>query len=312
MATGMDPVQERQVAAIRDFNRFYTRQIGLLEEKLYASEFSLSEARVLYELAHRDGLTASDLARDLGLDAGYLSRILRKMQARGLLVRRPEQSDRRRSLLALTDRGRQAFAPLDQGSRREISTMINPLPAAEREKLVRAMKTIHLVLGSAAEQKVPYILRPPGPGDLGWIVHRQGVLYRQEYGWDETFEVLVAEIAGAFFKNFDPRRERCWIAERDGEVVGSVFLVDGGGDTAKLRLLYVEPGARGLGIGARLVDECISFARERGYRELTLWTNSILVAARRLYETRGFRLVAEEPHHSFGKDLVGQTWVLPL
>lgn len=300
--------EEKQVDAIRAFNRFYTRQLGLLEEKLLASEFSLTEVRVLYELAHREGLTAADLVRDLGVDPGYLSRIVRKFKTQSLVSTRPAPSDGRQSILSLTDAGHQAFAPLNQASHDEVLAMIAALHPTDRDQLVKSMEAIKRILAGRNEEKVPYILRPPVPGDLGWITHRQGVLYWQEYGWDETFEALVAEIAGAFFKSFDPKRERCWIAERNGEIVGSVFLADGGGETAKLRLLYVEPAARGLGIGNRLVEECIAFARGRGYREITLWTNSVLTSARRIYEAHGFRLTNEEAHHSFGKNLVGQTW----
>ncbi|WP_137389029.1 bifunctional helix-turn-helix transcriptional regulator/GNAT family N-acetyltransferase [Rhodoligotrophos defluvii] len=312
MNTNGWPTGNNQVDAIRAFNRFYTRQLGLLEERLLASEFSLTEARVLYELAHREGLTAADLVRDLGIDPGYLSRIVRKFRTEGIVSTRPAPSDGRQLILSLTETGRRAFAPLDRASQDEVLAMIEPLHPGDREQLVKAMKTIIRILAGAQEEKVPYVLRPPVPGDLGWITHRQGVLYAQEYGWDETFEALVAEIASEFFKKFDPKRERCWIAERGGEIVGSVFLADGGGETAKLRLLYVEPAARGLGIGNRLVAECIGFARSRGYREITLWTNSILTSARKIYEAHGFRLAKEEPHHSFGKDLIGQTWVLKL
>lgn len=306
------PAQEEQIAAVRAFSRFYTRQIGLLEEGLYRSEFSLTEVRVLYELAHRDGLTASDLVRDLSLDAGYLSRLLKKFEARGLLSRTASAQDARQAVLALTAAGREAFAPLNQASHDQIAAMLDRLSPQEREKLVRAMGQVRRLLGNAPEPEEPYILRPPRPGDMGWIVHRQAVLYTAEYGWDETFEALVAEIAANFVKTFDPAWERCWIAERDGETVGSVFVVRQSNEVAKLRLLYVEPSARGLGIGRRLVEECIRFAKDKGYRTLTLWTNDVLVSARRIYEAAGFRLVEEERHRSFGKDLVGQNWNLDL
>lgn len=303
---------EEQVAAVRAFSRFYTRQIGLLEEHLYDSPFSLTEVRVLYELAQRDGLTAADLGRDLGLDAGYLSRLLKRFEARGLLARTLSESDARQSVISLTEAGRAAFAPLNQASHDEIAVMLARLPAEDREALVVAMRKVQRLLGGAPEPEPPYRLRGLQPGDIGWVVHRQGLLYATEYGWDQTFEALVAEIAAAFVKNFDPGRENAWIAERDGEIVGSVFLVRQSDEVAKLRLLYVESSARGLGLGRRLVDECIHFARERGYRTLTLWTNDILVSARRIYEAAGFRLVQEERHHSFGKDLVGQNWNLDL
>lgn len=305
-------MNDAQVAAIRSFNRFYTRQIGLLEEGLLRSEYSLTEARVLYELAQRDGLTASELGRDLGLDAGYLSRLLKKFDTLGLVTRTPSQEDARQSVLALTAAGQDAFAPLNKASHDEIAAMLRPLSAREKEELVRAMHTIQNLLGRKPEPEVDITLRPHRPGDIGWVAHRQGILYHEEYGWDGTFEVLAAEIAAAFVRNFDHRWERCWIAERRGEIVGSVFVVRQSDEVAKLRLLYVEPSARGLGIGARLVDECVRFARAKGYRTLTLWTNDVLVAARRIYEKAGFQLVSEERHHSFGKDLVGQTWDLAL
>jgi len=306
------PAGEVQISAVRAFNRFYTRQLGLLEEGLLESGFSLAEARVLYELAHRDGATASDLGRDLGLDAGYLSRVLAKFEAGRLLTRARSQRDGRQAILALTRKGRKAFAPLNQASHRQIATMLAPLRPSDRDKLVGSMRIIEGLLGGAPAPKVPYVLRGLHSGDIGWIVHRQGILYAQEYGWDETFEALVAEIAAAFVKTCNPRKERCWVAEREGEIVGSVFLVRATDALAKLRLLYVEPSARGLGIGARLVKECILFARAKGYKTLTLWTNDVLVSARRIYEAAGFKLAKTERHHSFGKDLVGQNWDLAL
>lgn len=301
------------IEAVRAFTRFYTRQIGLLDESLLKSAFSLSESRVLYELAHRDGLTASGLARDLGLDPGYLSRMLTRLEEQGLLARTASPEDARQSLLALTPAGRKAFAPLDKGSRRQVAAMLAGLAAPDQARLVAAMQTVQRLLGGApAEPKVPYILRDLQPGDIGWVIRRHGMLYAQEYGWDDTFEGFVAEIAGEFVKSRDAKRERCWIAERDGEIVGSVFLMRQSDAVAKLRLLYVEPSARGLGIGARLTEECIRFARAKGYKTLTLWTNDILVSARRIYQAAGFKLVKSERHHSFGKDLVGQNWDLIL
>ncbi|MER8522307.1 helix-turn-helix domain-containing GNAT family N-acetyltransferase [Mesorhizobium sp. M0644] len=305
------PGKER-IDAVRAFNRFYTRQIGLLDEGLLKSTFSLTEARVLYELAHRDGLTATDLARDLGLDAGYLSRLLKRFEERDLVERATIEADARRSSIALTRAGRQAFAPLNQGSHDQVAALLERLSVAEQDKLVKAMQTVQRLLGGSAEPKIPYMLRPLQVGDIGWIIHRQGLLYAQEYGWDETYEALVAEILGAFVKSFDPKWERSWIAEREGEVVGSVFVVRQSDAVAKLRLLYVEPSARGLGIGKRLVEECVGFCRARGYRTLTLWTNDVLAAARHIYEAAGFKLTNEERHHSFGKDLVGQNWNLEL
>jgi DNA-binding MarR family transcriptional regulator/GNAT superfamily N-acetyltransferase len=300
-----------QIAAIRAFSRFYTRQIGLLEEAYLSSEFTITEARVLYELAHRDGLTATELGRDLELDAGYLSRILKKFEARGFLGREPSAADARQSVLALTPAGQAAFAPLDKASEANVSAILSRLGSSDRERLVSAMHTVKALFGGPSPPP-PYILRDHRPGDMGWIIHRQAVLYAQEYGWDVTFEALVAEITASFVKNFRPDSERCWIAEREGEILGSVFLVHASDELAKLRLLYVEPSARGLGIGRHLVNECVAFARAKGYRTLTLWTNDILVSARRIYEHAGFTLVEEERHRSFGKDLVGQNWSLEL
>ena len=301
-----------RIAAVRRFNRFYTRQIGVLQEGLLASEFSLTEARLLYELAHRDGLSAAQLARELGLDPGYLSRILTAFARRGLVSKQPAPDDGRQSLLMLTPDGRAAFAPLDARSRTEVGAMLARLSASEQRRLIAAMATIEALLGDPAAPQEPYLLRPHQPGDIGWVISRHGALYAEEYGWDETFEALVAEIAGRFITNFDAKRERCWIAERAGARIGSVFLVRDSDSVAKLRLLLLEPEARGLGIGRRLVEECIRFARRTGYRTVTLWTNDILVAARRIYQAAGFTLVAEERHHSFGHDLVGQNWELAL
>jgi DNA-binding MarR family transcriptional regulator/GNAT superfamily N-acetyltransferase len=303
---------DARVADVRRFNRFYTRQIGLLQEGYLQSSFSLSEVRVLYELAHRERPTASELGRDLGLDAGYLSRILRGFQKRGLLKRVTAEHDGRQSHLSLTQKGQAAFAPLNTRSREDIGAILAPLPATEQARLVQAMHAIEGILGAQPEKKVPYLLRPHRPGDMGWVVHRHAALYAQEYGFDERFEALVARIAAKFIERYDPKRERCWIAEKDGEIVGSVFLVKHSKTVAQLRLMLVEPKARGLGIGARLVDECVGFARENGYRKITLWTNSVLVAARHIYKKAGFRLVHKERHHSFGQALVGETWDLTL
>jgi DNA-binding MarR family transcriptional regulator/GNAT superfamily N-acetyltransferase len=301
----------RRVEAVRRFTRFYTRQIGVLHEGLLNSPFSLAEARVLYELAHRDMPTAAELGTELGLDAGYLSRILRGFVKNGLLAKTPSERDGRQRFLALTAKGRKAFAPLDRRSRDEVGAMVADLAPAEQARLIEAMRTVETLLGRKTAPPA-YVLRPHRPGDIGWVIHRHAALYAQEYGWDESFEALVAEIGAKFIRDFDIRRERCWIAERDGDIVGSVFLVKQSDTVAKLRLLIVEPAARGLGIGHRLVDECIRFARQAGYRQLTLWTNDILVAARRIYEAAGFRLVLEEKHRSFGHDLVGQNWELDL
>jgi len=303
---------DARVAAVRRFNRFYTRQIGLLQDGYLKSPFSLSEVRVLYELAHRERPTATELGRDLGLDAGYLSRILRGFQKRGLLKRVPSEHDGRQSHLSLTQRGQAAFAPLNTRSHEDIGAMLAVVPATEQARLIQAMHAIEAILGAQPEKKAPYLLRPHRPGDMGWVVHRHGAIYAQEYGWDERFEALVARIAAKFIERYDPKRERCWIAEKDGEIVGSVFLVKHSKTVAQLRLMLVEPKARGLGIGARLVDECVRFARDNGYRKITLWTNSVLLAARHIYKKAGFRLVHKERHHSFGHALVGETWDLTL
>ena len=303
---------DRRVGAVRRFNRFWTRQIGVLREGYLESPFSLTEVRVLYELAHREETTASELGEELGLDAGYLSRLLRGFEKHGLLYKRPSEADGRRRILRLTARGREAFAPLDARSRNDVGAMLGGMSMAGQERLVGAMRTIEGLLSVRPEPVDSYLLRSPWPGDMGWVVHRHGVLYAREYGWDEQFEALVAEIVATFIRQYDPRLERCWIAERDGEIVGCVFLVRESEAIAKLRLLLVEPKVRGLGIGSRLVEECIRFARQAGYRKITLWTNDVLNSARRIYEAMGFRLVHEEPHHSFGRDLVGQTWELML
>ncbi len=288
----------QRAEAMRRFNRFYTKQIGVLHEGLLQSPFSLTEVRVLYELAHRDKVTASELATDLGLDAGYLSRMLRRFDYCGFLDKSPSPTDGRRTHLRLTPQGRDAFAPLDQRSHDEAAAMLSTFSAAEQNRLLEAMRTIEELLRPQTAGREPYLLRPHQPGDIGWIIHRHGVLYSQ--------------VAAKFIQHFDPKRERCWIAEKEGEIVGSVFLVKQSDKVAKLRLLLVEPAARGLGIGSRLVDECIRFARQVGYKTITLWTNDVLHAARHIYEQAGFHLVDEEPHHSFGHDLVGQTWELAL
>lgn len=303
---------DRQIQDVRSFNRFYTRRIGVLEEGLLHSPFSLTEARVLFELAHREQPDASGLARDLGLDPGYLSRILRGFRRRRLLASRPVAGDRRRRNLELTGPGRAAFGELDDHSRAEIGAALRDLSSAERERLLTAMRTVQGLLGERAGTPRPVQLRPHRPGDLGWVVYRHGVLYAQEHGWDERFEALVARVVAEFVERFDPARERCWIAELDGERVGSVFLARHTDQVAKLRLLLVEPAARGLGLGSRLVAECIGFARQAGYRTITLWTNDLLHAARRIYQAAGFRLVAREPHDKFGTGLVGETWDLDL
>jgi DNA-binding MarR family transcriptional regulator/GNAT superfamily N-acetyltransferase len=300
---------DQRANTVRSFNRFYTRQIGVLHEHLLESEFSLTEVRILYELANRADLTTSDLCRELGLNAGYLSRVISGFEKKGLVVKSRSATDARVAHLELTDQGHTTFAPLDKASQREVIAMLERLSQTAQHQLVDAMEQIRTLL---SDPEPGFILREPQPGDMGWIVHRQAVLYAREFGWNAEYEALVAEIVAKFIRDFDPKRERCWIAEKDGKAVGSVFVVRQDDATAKLRLLAVEARARGLGIGHRLVDECIRFARYAGYRKLVLWTNSVLTDARRIYESAGFTLVGEEPHHSFGKDLIGQNWALDL
>jgi len=301
-----------QIEAIRGFNRFYTRKIGVLGRGLLGSDLSLTEVRVLFELAHRKGVTASELCGDLELDPGYLSRILQRFERDGYIRRRRAPEDGRRSFLSLTAAGRRAFAPLDARAHEEIGLVIKDLSASDQRRLVTAMREIETLLEGKREAKEGLSLRPPEPGDLGWVVERHGALYAQEYGWGERFEALVAGVVAGFVETFDPERERCWIAELDGEPIGSVFCVSRSKTVAKLRLLIVEPHARGRGIGAALVDECVRFARDAGYRSMELWTQSVLVAARRIYERAGFRLVEQERHREFGVEAVGETWRLKL
>ena len=308
----MAGVTGERIAAVRQFNRFYTRRIGVLHEGLLASPYSLAEVRVLYELAHRKGVTARDLGRDLDLDAGYLSRILHGFVARGFVRRESAASDARQRPLVLTAEGRRAFAPLDRRSQKDVAAMLAPLPEGAQARLTGAMQAIEHILAPPPAAPEPFVLRTHRPGDMGWVVQAHGELYFREYGWDERFEALVAHIAAEFIEKLDVRRERCWIAERDGERVGSVFLVRKSATVAKLRLLIVDPKARGLGLGKTLVAECIRFARECGYRKITLWTQQNLVAARRIYEAAGFKLAAREPHAMFGVPLVGETWELSL
>ena len=308
----MESAMERRVAQVRSFNRFYTQKIGALGEGHLASDFSLTEVRVLYELAHREAPTSSELARALGLDAGYLSRILRRFTQRGLVRRSRSAADARSVHLELTRKGARVFAPLDARACEAIAGLLQPLGKKRQGELLAALQRIERLLSNGERSQPVVTLRSHRPGDMGWITYRHGALYWQEYGFDETFEALVAEIVAKFIRELDPRRERCWVAEADGEIVGSVFLVRQSDDVGKLRLLLVEPAARGLGVGTRLVDECTRFAREVGYKKITLWTQSILHSARRIYERAGYRLAKEEPHHSFGHDLVAQTWELDL
>ena len=303
---------EERVAAVRRFNRFYTQSVGVLDEGLLHSPFSLAEARVLYELAHRERPSASEIARDLHLDPGYLSRILRGFRRRGLIEGTAADGDARRRHLSLTAAGRAAFAPLDARSREEIGALIGRLPEAAQTRLVGAMQSIEKLLAADGEPVEDFRLRPHRPGDLGWVVARHGVLYAEEYGWDAEFEAMVAAIAAGFLADFDVRRERCWIAERDGEPVGSVALVRESATIARLRLLLVEPPARGCGLGRRLVHECLGFARQTGYQKVVLSTFNVLVAARGIYESAGFRRVSEVPQRRFSHDLVEESWELSL
>ena len=307
------PLLDSQIGSIRSFNRFYTRKIGVIEPRLLDSPWSLPEARIIYEIAQRGTCIANDLVRELGLDAGYVSRTLQGLQRRQIVSRKPSKDDGRVSEIALTARGNAAFAELDKRSRDDIGSLLRRLGDGERIALVDAMATIEQTLEpSAAKPPAAYCLRTHRPGDIGWVISRHGAVYAQEFGWDIGFEALVAEIAAQFVKGYDPARERCWIAEVGGEPAGSIFLVKASDDVAKLRLLLVENKARGLGIGRALVDECIHFARGAGYSSITLWTQSILLAARGIYQNAGFRRVKEEKHHSFGVDLVGETWEMKL
>jgi DNA-binding MarR family transcriptional regulator/GNAT superfamily N-acetyltransferase len=306
------PDSDGQIAAVRAFNRFYTRKLGVLDQQLLKSPFSLSEARVLYELAHHDDLAAKEIGTELGLDPGYLSRIIQHFDEDGLITRKPLPSDRRQYRLSLTAKGRQAFAKLDRSSHDDVADMLATLPGGDGQRLVGAMAAIERLLGASRGSPAPAILREPRPGDMGWVVQSHGALYASEYGFDSSFEGLVAEIAAKFLASFDASRERCWIADIDGAQVGSVFLVRHSDDIAKLRLLLVDPAGRGQGLGQRLVRECIAFAQACGYRKITLWTQSILVAARKIYQDAGFVLVATEPHRSFGQSLIGETWEMEL
>lgn len=304
---------ESNIDAIRRYNRFFTRQVGVLREKLLHTPYSLTEARILFEIAHSDTRTASDLAQELGLDTGYISRILSKLDQQGLITKTRAVSDGRQFILRLTLIGEKAFSLLDQRSRHEVAEILNELSEKDQEDLLKAMCTIESILSKKKlDHSNPFYLRTHEPGDMGWVTHRHGVLYAKEYGWDENFEALVAQITADFIKNYNPTKERCWIAEVNGEIVGSVFVVQSSETVAKLRLLLVEPKARGLGLGTHLVDECIRFARRSGFHKLELWTNSVLVEARHIYEKAGFTLIVQEAHHSFGQDLVGENWELIL
>ncbi|SRR5579871_185506 len=309
----MNAAPDSRVAAVRRFNRFYTTQIGLLKPAYLDSGLSLTQARVLYEIANRNGLTAKDLAEEFDLDAGYLSRILSMYARRGWIRRQASPDDARRQHLTLTPKGRAAYAPLETRSESTTRALLGRLPENAQSRLVAAMQTIERLL-APGKNETPNLLRPHRPGDIGWIISRHAAIYGREYGWDETFERVVAEIAAAFLKNFDPKREHCWIAERDGEFAGCVFLVRRPGQPkmCQLRLLLVEPSARGLGIGSRLVEECLRFARQCGYRQMMLWTHACLTAARAIYKKAGFRLTESEKKRNWGCDVVSEIWEIDL
>jgi DNA-binding MarR family transcriptional regulator/GNAT superfamily N-acetyltransferase len=313
MSTPMPPVDPAAVKAIRQFNRFYTSRIGALDPYL-GSPMSLTDVRVLYELAHRETAVASEIGRDLGLDAGYMSRILRRFETEGWLTREPHPRDARQSVLRLTGSGHAAFAPLQQKSREEAAALLAPLAPAQREQLVQAMGTMQSLLDPEAPPARPQaaVLRDPAPGDIGWVVQQHGEIYAREYGWNSQFEALVAGIASEFLLKFQPEWERCWIAELNGERVGAIFVVRKSATVAQLRMLILASGARGLGLGGKLVDECIAFARLKGYKKMVLWTNSCLLAARGIYAKRGFKLMESQPHEGYGKSLVGEAWELKL
>ncbi|HEY0857284.1 MAG TPA: bifunctional helix-turn-helix transcriptional regulator/GNAT family N-acetyltransferase [Albitalea sp.] len=325
MAAAPTPAHPDRIESVRRFNRFYTRRIGVLQEGVLHSPFSLTECRLLWELAHAgeaSGLTATELARSLDLDAGYLSRLLTRFKERGLIKATRSKDDARQLHLSLTAAGRRAFAPLDTRSQQDVQALLARLTDSQQQELLQSFGRVEQLLSDTPPQaaRPPYLLRPHRPGDMGWLVSRHGALYAQEYQWDMHFEALVARIAADFIDRFDARREACWIAERDGVNVGCVCLVQARDEAtqeplpgvAQLRLLLVEPAARGMGIGERLVAECTRFARDAGYRRIRLWTNSNLLAARGIYRKAGYRLLASEPHHSFGHDLVGETWELEL
>ena len=308
------PNRDQRIAAARRFNRFYTRQIGVLRKTFLDSPYSLGEARVLYEIASHDAPTASDVGRALDLDAGYLSRLLRNFEKRGLIKRKVSARDARLSHLALSRSGHAAYRSLDERSERDMAAMLGKLKPAEQERLVAAMATIETLLGDEATPapKAKYILRAPLPGDFGWIVKRNAEIYAQEYGWQAPFEGVCAQIVADFVNKFDARWERCWIAEINGDNVGCIFVAKDSDTVARIRLLIVEPNARGLGLGARLVDECVSFARDAGYKQMTLWTHSVLTAARHIYEKAGFKLQRTEQHSDWGPAVVSEHWDLEL
>jgi len=303
---------ENRIAMVRRFNRFFTRRLGVLREGLLHTPYSLTESRIIYEIANRDQVIAADLSKALGLDPGYLSRILDRFEQQGLIHKVQSPSDGRRLLLRLTPEGEKVYSLIDHRAREEIAEMLNNLSEQDQNRLVQAMNTIEQLLSEGLKYSEPYVLRQHEPGDMGWVIHMHGRLFAEEFGWDESFEAFVAQICSDFINHYNPHKERCWIAEMDGQIVGSAFVVQESQEVARLRLLLVDPKARGMGLGKRLVDECIRFARRRGYKKMVLWTNSILVAARNIYQKAGFVLVKQEPHRSFGQDLIGETWELSL
>jgi len=303
---------DRRIAAFRRFNRFYTQKIGVLDRSYLQSEFSVGEARVLYELAQLEETTASEISANLGLDMGYLSRILGKLEEQQLIRRAPAEQDARQRVIQVTTKGKKAVSTLDSRSQEQAGSLLAELTDPQQTSILQAMSQIQTVLGDGQATNEPYIIRTHHTGDLSWIAYRHAVLYRQEYGWNEAFEALVLEITAHFLKHYDPKAERCWVAERSGEILGCVLLVKSSKQIAKLRLLLVEPSARGLGIGKRLVEECIRFAREKGYRKIVLWTHSNLSAARGIYQKAGFQLVGTDSHEDFGPRVTAETWELRL
>lgn len=300
------------VDAVRHFNRFYTRHVGALNESLLSSDFSLTEMRILYELYAGENLTAATLNKDLSLDPAYLSRIIKKFKTKKLIKTAPSTLDRRKTILSLTNLGQATFIPFLKSSQKEVDAILSRLSEPQRNELLRSMKSILTILGDDTVTQNPFHIRSHQPGDIGWIIHSHGKLYAEEYDFDGTFEAMVAQIAGSFLENHDPEKEHCWVAERDGQILGSIFLVRKNDNTAKLRMLYVSADARGAGVGQALINKCLNHARQAGYRKVTLWTNDILTAAIKLYVDAGFKLVDEEEHVSFGRKLVGQTWDLTL
>ncbi len=309
----MEAQLPEKIEAVRRFNRHYTKRIGLLNQGLLKSQLPLTHVRILFELAHLEQPTAKDLIKELDIEAGYLSRILSAFEKDGLLQRLPSASDNRQRLLKLTSKGKKTFSVLNARANREIEALLQSLSPEEQNRLLSAMQTLENILGPhRSATPAPYLLRPHVPGDIGWIIHRHGVLYSEEYGFDETFEALVADILARFIQHHDTKRERLWMAEQDGERIGSVMIVDAGEKVAQLRLLLVEPKARGKGIGKRLIDECIGFSKRNGYQKVKLWTQSILAEARHLYARAGFHVVEQKSNKSFGQDLTSEVWELPL